>query len=169
MAVSFRNDVMAIVCALLVLADVILASSVLETCSNLAGAPKQERYKKMLSAAEEIEKDVIEIRRTLHRRPALMYEEYEAQALVIETLTELGLSTRIMAITGVVADLGADVNATSNTEPPTVVVLRADMDALPIHEETDLEYKSEIDGVMHACTSINEVSTFEILHIHSFP
>ena len=66
------------------------------------------------------------------------------------------VSTRKMAITGVTTDIGADVNGTS--ESPTVVVLRADMDALPIHEETDLEFKSEIDGVMHACTFIDTSS-----------
>ena len=58
---------------------------------GIAAAPKQEKYKAMLSAAKAIENDIIDIRRTLHRRPALRYEEYEAQALVIETLTELGL------------------------------------------------------------------------------
>ena len=58
---------------------------------GIAAAPKQEKYKAMLSAAKAIENDIIDIRRTLHRRPAIMYEEYEAQALVIETLTELGL------------------------------------------------------------------------------
>ena len=67
------------------------ASSALDTCGSLVSAPKQERYMKMISAAKAIEDKVIDIRRTLHRRPALMYEEYEAQALVIETLTELGL------------------------------------------------------------------------------
>ena len=59
-------------------------------------------------------------------------------------------SSTKMAITGVMAELGA--KADSASEAPAIVVLRADMDALPIHEETDLEYKSEIDGVMHACT-----------------
>ena len=58
---------------------------------GIAAAPKQEKYKAMLSAAKAIENDIIDIRRTLHRRPAIKYEEYEAQALVIETLTELGL------------------------------------------------------------------------------
>ena len=72
-----------------------------------------------------------------------------------------------MAITGVVSDLGADVNATSS-KSPTVVVLRADMDALPIHEETDLTFKSEIDGVMHACKWIIRIS-FEISFLmHSY-
>ena len=66
-----------------------------------------------------------------------------------------------MAITGVVSDLGADVNAT-NTEKPTIVVLRADMDALPIHEETDLAFKSEVDGVMHACTKLKIIFMYSL-------
>ena len=73
------------------------------------------------------------------------------------------VSTRKMAITGVTTDIGADVNGTF-TEPPTVVVLRADMDALPIHEETDLEFKSEIDGVMHACTFVCPVNMEGMKH-----
>ena len=80
--------------------------------------------------------------------PAIAYEEYYAQELVIDELTKLGLSTEEKAITGVVAQIGADP---SSDPPPVTVLLRADMDALPIQEEAGVEYKSQVDGVMHAC------------------
>merc|ERR1712054_297681 len=111
--------------------------------------PKDEKYVQILNMARNMEQELIDIRRQLHRRPATKYEEYEAQEIVIDTLNKLRLSSTKMAITGVMAELGA--KADSASEAPAIVVLRADMDALPIHEETDLEYKSEIDGVMHAC------------------
>ena len=207
MAVSSYTKAIIIVCLIIVLCTIHggYALPLLDSCGKLASSPKQSKYSKMLSDAKAIEDEIIAIRRELHRKPAIMYEEYAAQELVIEKLTELGLrylllfinyyfapsafhyqshvpastirlshihnichfislhfyeySTRKMAITGVVSDLGADVNATTNTEKPTVVVLRADMDALPIHEETDLAYKSEVDGVMHACTNMIDTYT----------
>ena len=67
------------------------ATPLLESCGKIAGLPKQDKYQKILSAAKSIEDEIIDIRRALHKRPAIMYEEYEAQALVIEKLTELGL------------------------------------------------------------------------------
>ena len=124
-------------------------SSVFELCKADPAAPKEERYKQMLGNAMRIEDEIVALRRELHKRPATMYEEYEAQALVIETLNELGISSKKTAITGVVADLGADV--TKAASEPHIVVLRADMDALPIHEEAEIDFRSEIDGVMHAC------------------
>ena len=53
--------------------------------------PKKEKYVKILQTAKNNEQEIIDIRRQLHRRPATMYEEYEAQELVIEKLSELGM------------------------------------------------------------------------------
>ena len=105
MAVSTRS-VIASGITLLILANVVQihASSLLETCSSLASAPKQEKYKALLAAAKAIENEIVDIRRTLHRRPAIMYEEYEAQALVIETLTALGLRYVINELASATAD-----------------------------------------------------------------
>ena len=80
----------------------------------------------------------------IHRHPELMYEEFETSKLVQETLTDLGIPfQKDIAITGVVGMIG-DGNG-------PCIALRADMDALPIHEETEVDFKSEIDGKMHAC------------------
>ena len=99
---------------------------------------------KIISEAKEIQSWIVEKRRTIHRHPELMYEEFETSKLVQETLSDLDITfEKDIAITGVVGIVG-------NGNGPCVA-LRADMDALPIHEETDIDFKSKIDGKMHAC------------------
>jgi IAA-amino acid hydrolase len=98
----------------------------------------------VLNEAVEIKDWVVQLRRTLHRHPELMYEEVETSKLVQKTLAELDIPFQAgIAETGVVATVG------SGAAP--CVALRADMDALPIHEEADVEFRSTIDGKMHAC------------------
>jgi len=98
----------------------------------------------ILERAREIQEWIIERRRQIHWFPEVMYEEVRTSQLVQDSLDELGIPyTAGIAGTGVVATIGSG-------ESPCVA-LRADMDALPIHEETDVEFRSEIDGKMHAC------------------
>ncbi len=86
---------------------------------------------------------LIDIRRRLHAHPELAYQEYRTSALIAEELEKLGLPYQTgLAKTGVVAELGQD---------GPLVALRADMDALPLSEETGLPFASRIPGVMHAC------------------
>jgi len=98
----------------------------------------------IVTQSKEIHDWIVDKRRIIHRTPDLMYEEFETSKLVQDTLSELDINfQKDIAITGVVATLG-------DGDGPCVA-LRADMDALPIHEETDIDFKSEIDGKMHAC------------------
>jgi IAA-amino acid hydrolase len=98
----------------------------------------------IVSQSKEIHQWIIEKRRQIHRHPELMYEEFETSKLVQNTLSKLDIQyEKDIAITGVVGTLG-------NGDGPCIA-LRADMDALPIHEETDVDFRSEIDGKMHAC------------------
>src|SRR5215471_1950173 len=98
----------------------------------------------LLEDATSIAGWIVELRRQLHRHPELMYEEIETSRLVRATLDDLGISYRhSVAKTGVVATIGRG--------PGPCVALRADMDALPIHEEADVPFRSEVDGKMHAC------------------
>lgn len=87
---------------------------------------------------------MVALRRDLHRNPELSWEEHRTTERLISELDRLGLSYRRPLETGVVAEIEG---------PPDVpaVALRADIDALPIQEETDLPYSSDIPGVMHAC------------------
>ena len=97
-----------------------------------------------LLQAEEIRDWMIDLRRELHQFPELMYEEVKTSARVRRTLDELGIVYRYpVAQTGVVASIGRG-------DGPCVA-LRADMDALPIHEQTNVEFRSRNDGKMHAC------------------
>ena len=101
-------------------------------------------YHKIKDESMSISDWIISIRRELHEHPELMYEEFKTSKLIRRELDKLEISYKHpIEETGVLASIG-------NGNGPCVA-LRADMDALPIHEETDVSFKSKIDGKMHAC------------------
>jgi amidohydrolase len=87
---------------------------------------------------------VVEWRRHLHRHPELSFEESETADFVASTLSSLDLHVDRPAENAVVAHLRGH-------EPGPTVALRADIDALPIHEESGVDFASSRPGVMHAC------------------
>ncbi len=88
--------------------------------------------------------EAIRFRRVLHKNPELSGEEYQTALRIKEQLDAEGIYYEQVLETGVLAIIdGAHAGAT--------VALRADIDALPITEDTGLSFKSETDGVMHAC------------------
>lgn len=89
--------------------------------------------------------DVVALRRHLHAHPELSFQEFQTAAFVKEQLEKLGLQPQTMATTGLVA-LIEGRNPGKKT-----VALRADLDALPITEQNQVPYKSQNQGVMHAC------------------
>ncbi len=97
-----------------------------------------------LAEAQAIKPFIVDLRRRIHRQPELGFEVHKTAALVARTLGELGVETQTgVGKTGVVAYIG-------DGDGP-VVGIRADMDALPILEDTGLEFASEVPGKMHAC------------------
>ncbi|MAQ62814.1 MAG: peptidase M20 [Euryarchaeota archaeon] len=101
-------------------------------------------YLKIKEESKSISDWIVKIRRELHEHPELMYEEFRTSELIRRELDKLDIQyIHPIAETGVLASIG-------NGNGPCVA-LRADMDALPIHEETDIPFKSKIDGKMHAC------------------
>jgi amidohydrolase len=97
----------------------------------------------MLERARQIQDQLVAWRRDIHAHPELGFQETRTARLVAGVLESLGYRVRIgVARTGVVGERG--------TGHP-VVAIRADMDALPIQEENDVPYASQVPGVMHAC------------------
>lgn len=88
----------------------------------------------------------IELRRELHRNPELSFEEHATQRLIMEALQSEGITCRKIAQTGVLATIEG-----KRGNLKRAVVLRADIDALPIEELNEVEYRSMNRGVMHAC------------------
>ncbi len=101
---------------------------------------------KLKSEIEAVFPKLVEIRRHIHQYPELSFQEYETSAYIQEQLTVLGIPFEVVANTGVVAILQGEKSASDN-----IVVLRADIDALPIYEQNQVDYKSVNEGVMHAC------------------
>ena len=95
----------------------------------------------------ELHADITEWRRDIHAHPEILFETHRTSALVAEKLRAFGCDEVVEGIgrTGVVGVIKG------RTDSGKVVGLRADMDALPIHEATGLEYASKNEGAMHAC------------------
>ncbi|MEK4556217.1 M20 family metallopeptidase [Jeotgalicoccus sp. FSL K6-3177] len=99
----------------------------------------------LFTTLDNLNEEIISIRRHLHKHPELSFEEVETPKYIAEFHEQLGHEVKTgVGGNGVLAYLKGD------HEGPTVA-LRADFDALPIHEETNLEFQSVNDGVMHAC------------------
>lgn len=89
-----------------------------------------------------------EFRRHLHAHPELSFKEHDTAAFIADRLTELGIEHRPIARTGVLAWIEGRGKADPKRR---AVVLRADIDALPITEQNDIGWRSCTPGVMHAC------------------
>ncbi|MGN7195517.1 M20 peptidase aminoacylase family protein [Bacillus mycoides] len=99
----------------------------------------------MASIPDQLTEKLISIRRHLHENPELSYEEFETTKAIKNWLDEANITIIDSNLeTGVIAEISGNKNG-------PVVALRADIDALPIQEETDLPYTSKIQGKMHAC------------------
>src|SRR6056297_3668942 len=93
---------------------------------------------------DELYDELVNLRRDFHMYPELGFEEERTAGIVEQYLRDLGLSPTRLTKTGVVALI-------EGAQPGPVLMLRADMDALPMEEENEVPYKSRIPGVMHAC------------------
>ena len=99
---------------------------------------------KLLEAAKQLEPQLQEWRRTLHRHPEVGFDLPQTKALVKKALTEMGYAPQDCGKCGVLALAGGK-------KPGKVILLRGDMDALPLQEESGEEFASELPGKMHGC------------------
>lgn len=101
----------------------------------------QHKIKELIQNAEP---DLIAFRRELHSHPELPWEEFETTKRIARELDKLGFEYRLTSPTGVIAEI-------KGGKPGKTVALRGDIDALPILELSDIPYKSQNEGKMHAC------------------
>lgn len=101
---------------------------------------------KISALVQSYQEDLAAIRQQIHSHPELLFDVHSTASLVVQKLNEFGVDEVVTGFgrTGVVGVING------NNRGP-VIGLRADMDALPIHETTDLAYASKTAGVMHAC------------------
>jgi amidohydrolase len=110
-------------------------------------------------AAEALEPRLVAMRRDIHAHPELAFEETRTAGIIAAELARLGIAHRTqVGRTGVLGVI-------EGGRPGPTLAIRADMDALPIHEETGLDYGSTVDGKMHACG--HDIHTTTLLGVAS--
>jgi len=97
-----------------------------------------------LEKAKNMQDWMIKLRRDLHKHPELSYKEYRTSKLIKEELRKMGIEMKSVGETGIIGII-------NGKEGGSVIALRADIDALPVTEDTGLSYASENEGIMHAC------------------
>jgi amidohydrolase len=100
---------------------------------------------KIQELSAKIYNDVVGYRHHIHANPELSFKEFQTSLFIKEKLTAWGIEFTDMANTGVVGLIKGKIPS------DRIIALRADMDALPIHEANDKPYRSKNHGVMHAC------------------
>jgi len=119
----------------------------------------------MLKKSQAIKEKIIEVRRHIHQHPELSYEEINTAAYLAEQLDNLGVYYRSgVAKTGLIAeiskngkqeiDIKSELKSGKTAQQilqKPIIIIRADMDALPIQEDNDLSFCSKNKGIMHAC------------------
>jgi amidohydrolase len=100
---------------------------------------------KIKELASKYANEFIEVRHHLHAHPELSFSEFETSEFIQEKLKNWNIEYKVMAATGVVGIIKG------KNPDEKIIALRADMDALPIKELNDIEYRSRNNGVMHAC------------------
>ena len=98
----------------------------------------------ILDKAKSIEEYIINFRRDLHENPELSGQEFKTQEKIMKELDKLGIPYKKAGNTSLIATLKGGKSGKT-------VALRGDIDALPVKEETDVEFKSKTPGLMHAC------------------
>ena len=98
----------------------------------------------LLQEAKQLQPELLQCRRTIHRHPETGFDLHETKALVKRQLTEMGYTPQECGKCGLVALAGGKKKGRT-------ILIRADMDALPIEEAAEVEYRSETPGRMHGC------------------
>src|SRR5207244_2721019 len=107
--------------------------------------PETDRLK---AEIDELVPGTVAMRRDLHEHPELAFEEVRTSGIVAQRLRTLGLEVQTgIAKTGVVGPLRGEASKPG----AKTIAIRADMDALPVHELNEVDYRSTVDGKMHAC------------------
>ncbi len=114
------------------------------TAEPSTALPQGDLTQRLADAVERLRYPLLQWRREVHAQPEVSWQEHRTTALIMDQLADTRLRLTPLAGSGVIADLGS-------ARPRRRIAVRADIDALPIEESTELDFASRNPGVAHAC------------------